>query len=212
MRRGVATEIFRPEKHDEAVQSHAWRLMVRLALERPENHAERGSGSLRHCGDRWGHQRRGLARDAAGRGLSVFLAEQHDLAPHTSSASTKLIHGGLRYLEALDFRLVREALLERERLLESAAHIVKPLRFILPHEPSVRPASLIRLGLLLYDTLAPRRHLPSSRTVNLKKDAIGNELKGSFEMAFAYSDCWVDDSRLTALSRSRRQRNAERTF
>ncbi len=142
----------------------------------------------------------GLARDAAGRGLSVFLAERDDLASHTSSASTKLIHGGLRYLEALDFRLVREALIERERLLVSAPHIVRPLRFILPHEPGVRPAWLIRLGLLLYDTLAPRRHLPSSRAVDLQKDAIGNELKGSFKIAFAYSDCRVDDSRLTALA------------
>ena len=98
----------------------------------------------------------GIARDAAGRGLSVLLAEQHDLASHTSSASTKLIHGGLRYLENYDFRLVREALAERERLLESAPHIIKPLSFVLPHNPEIRPAWLIRLGLTVYDRLAPR--------------------------------------------------------
>jgi glycerol-3-phosphate dehydrogenase len=142
----------------------------------------------------------GIARDAAGRGLSVFLAEQHDLASHTSSASTKLIHGGLRYLETFEFRLVREALIERERLLDSAPHIIRPLRFILPHDPSVRPAWLIRLGLLLYDRLAPRRHLPGSMVLDLQASGIGSKLKSSFKKAFAYSDCWVDDSRLTALA------------
>ncbi len=142
----------------------------------------------------------GIARDAAGRGLSVLLAEQHDLASHTSSASTKLIHGGLRYLENYHFRLVREALLERERLMESAPHIIRPLRFVLPHNPHIRPQWLVRLGLAFYDLLASRRHLPGSTAINLKSDAIGRDLSGAFEKAFAYSDCWVDDSRLVALT------------
>lgn len=142
----------------------------------------------------------GIARDAAGRGLKVVLAEQHDLASHTSSASTKLIHGGLRYLENYDFRLVREALAERERLLKSAPHIIWPLRFVLPHDPAIRPAWLIRLGLMFYDRLAPRRHLPESKTVDLKEDPLGIALNGRFAKAFVYSDCWVDDSRLVALA------------
>ncbi len=142
----------------------------------------------------------GIARDAAGRGLSVLLAEQHDLASHTSSASTKLIHGGLRYLENYDFRLVREALAERERLLESAPHIIKPLNFVLPHNPAIRPAWLIRLGLTVYDWLAPRGSLPASKFVSLKSDAIGGALKSGCAKAFVYSDCWVDDSRLVVLT------------
>src|SRR5208283_3997609 len=109
----------------------------------------------------------GIARDAAGRGLSVVLCEQHDLAAHTSSASTKLIHGGLRYLEHFEFRLVRKALEEREVLLDAAPHIIWPLRFVLPHEPHLRPAWMIRAGLFLYDHLARRRRLPPSETVNL---------------------------------------------
>jgi glycerol-3-phosphate dehydrogenase len=141
----------------------------------------------------------GIARDAAGRGLSVVLAEQDDLASHTSSASTKLIHGGLRYLENYDFRLVREALLERERLMQSAPHIIRPLRFVLPHDPSIRPAWLVRLGLILYDRLAPRRHLQASEAIDLRKDAIGRDLNGGFSRGFVYSDCWADDSRLVAL-------------
>jgi glycerol-3-phosphate dehydrogenase len=112
----------------------------------------------------------GIARDAAGRGLSVVLAEQHDLASHTSSASTKLIHGGLRYLENYDFRLVREALAERERLLESAPHIIKPLSFVMPHDPAIRPAWLLRLGLMFYDHLAPSGGLPASKGFSLKQD------------------------------------------
>ncbi len=142
----------------------------------------------------------GVARDAAGRGLSVVLAEQHDLASHTSSASTKLIHGGLRYLEHYDFRLVRSSLVERERLLESAPHIIKPLRFVLPHNPAIRPAWLIRLGLMFYDRLAPRHGLPRSKAISLKQDAIGRDLKSGYAKAFAYSDCWVDDSRLVVLA------------
>ena len=102
----------------------------------------------------------GIARDAAGRGLSVLLAEQHDLAAHTSSASTKLIHGGLRYLEYYEFRLVREALRERERLLNIAPHIIWPLEFVLPHAPGQRPAAMVRTGLFLYDHLARRKRLP----------------------------------------------------
>ncbi len=142
----------------------------------------------------------GIARDAAGRGLSVLLAEQHDLASHTSSASTKLIHGGLRYLENCDFRLVREALAERERLLISAPHIIWPLRFVLPHDPEIRPAWLIRLGLMFYDRLAPRRRLPGSEAIALTESSIGRDLKSAAAKAFVYSDCWVDDSRLVALT------------
>jgi glycerol-3-phosphate dehydrogenase len=142
----------------------------------------------------------GVARDAAGRGLSVFLAEQHDLASHTSSASTKLIHGGLRYLENYDFRLVREALAERKRLLESAPHIIKPLSFVLPHDPAIRPAWLIRLGLMFYDRLAPRGGLPASKAISLKQDPVARDLKRGCAKAFVYSDCWVDDSRLVVLT------------
>ncbi|HEX2136175.1 MAG TPA: glycerol-3-phosphate dehydrogenase [Microvirga sp.] len=142
----------------------------------------------------------GIARDAAGRGLSVLLCEQGDLAGATSSASTKLIHGGLRYLEHYEFRLVREALFERERLLESAPHIIWPLRFILPHAKGVRPAWLVRLGLFLYDHLAPRRRLPGTATLKLTTHPAGQALKPGFDTAFAYSDCWVEDSRLVVLS------------
>jgi D-erythritol 1-phosphate dehydrogenase len=142
----------------------------------------------------------GIARDAAGRSLSVVLAEQHDLASHTSSASTKLIHGGLRYLENYDFRLVREALAERERLLESAPHIIKPLSFVMPHDPSIRPTWLIRLGLMFYDRLAPRGGLPASKVISLRQDRIGRDLKRGYAKAFVYSDCWVDDSRLVILA------------
>ena len=142
----------------------------------------------------------GIARDAVGRGLSVVLCEQGDLAGHTSSASTKLIHGGLRYLEHYEFRLVREALLERERLLEAAPHIIWPLRFVLPHARGLRPAWFVRLGLFLYDHLAPRKRLPGTKTVRLATDAAGAPLKPGFDVAFAYSDCWVEDSRLVALT------------
>lgn len=142
----------------------------------------------------------GIARDAAGRGLSVFLCEQGDLAEGTSSSSTKLIHGGLRYLEYYEFRLVREALTEREVLLNAAPHIIWPLRFILPHHKGLRPAWLIRLGLFLYDHLGGRKLLPPTSTVNLVKDEAGSVLKGNFTTGFEYSDCWVIDSRLVVLN------------
>ena len=142
----------------------------------------------------------GIARDAAGRGLSVFLCEQEDLAHGTSSASTKLIHGGLRYLEYYEFRLVREALREREVLLRAAPHIIRPLRFILPHHEGLRPAWLIRLGLFLYDHIGGRKLLPGTTSVNLKKDIAGQGLKKNFVKGFEYSDCWVMDSRLVVLN------------
>ena len=142
----------------------------------------------------------GIARDAAGRGLSVFLAEQHDLASGTSSASTKLIHGGLRYLEHYEFRLVREALIEREVLLKSAPHIIWPLRFILPHHDGLRSRFMIRLGLFLYDHLGGRKILPATRSVDLRIDETGKPLKDEFVRGYEYSDCWVEDSRLVVLN------------
>ncbi|MGA9867833.1 MAG: FAD-dependent oxidoreductase, partial [Acetobacteraceae bacterium] len=141
----------------------------------------------------------GIARDAAGRGLSVLLVEQHDLASHTSSASTKLIHGGLRYLEHGAFRLVREALAEREVLLRAAPHIIHPLRFVLPHHAGLRPAWMLRAGLFLYDHLGGRTLLPGTRTLDLRRDPAGAPLKPPFTRGFEYSDCWVDDARLVAL-------------
>jgi glycerol-3-phosphate dehydrogenase len=140
-----------------------------------------------------------IARDAAGRGLSVYLAEQNDLAQATSSASTKLIHGGLRYLEHYKFRLVREALIEREVLLQSAPHIIWPLRFVLPHHSGLRPRWLIRLGLFLYDHLGGRKILPATRSVDFTKDVTGQPLKDEFQAGYEYSDCWVEDSRLVTL-------------
>ncbi len=142
----------------------------------------------------------GIARDAVGRGLSVCIVEQNDLASATSSASTKLIHGGLRYLEHYEFRLVREALIERETLWEMAPHIIWPLRFVLPHNKSQRPGWLIRIGLFLYDNLGGRKKLPASNGLNLIKDAAGEPLKEGFTKGFEYSDCWVDDARLVALN------------
>lgn len=142
----------------------------------------------------------GVARDAAGRGLSVFLAEKNDLASGTSSASTKLIHGGLRYLEHYEFRLVRESLCEREVLWSMAPHIIHPLRFVLPHRKELRPAWLIRLGLFLYDHLGGRVLLPRSRSVDLTRDPAGTPLRPAFVKGFEYSDCWVDDARLVVLS------------
>ncbi|MBN3536847.1 MULTISPECIES: glycerol-3-phosphate dehydrogenase [Sphingomonas] len=142
----------------------------------------------------------GIARDAAGRGLSVALVEKDDLASHTSSASTKLIHGGLRYLEYYEFRLVREALIERERLWAMAPHIIWPLEFVLPQGQSPRPAWMVRLGLFLYDHLGGRKKLPATRTVSLDRDPVGNGLKPGSPRAFVYSDCWVEDSRLVALN------------
>ena len=142
----------------------------------------------------------GIARDAAGRGLSVILCEKDDLAQGTSSRSGKLIHGGLRYLEYYEFRLVREALIEREVLLNAAPHIVWPMRFVLPHSPEQRPAWLVRLGLFLYDHLGGRQKLPGCRNINLTRDPEGRPIKPQFTRAFEYSDCWVDDARLVSLN------------
>jgi glycerol-3-phosphate dehydrogenase len=142
----------------------------------------------------------GIARDAIGRGLSVMLVEEADLASATSSASTKLIHGGLRYLEQYEFRLVREALMERERLQAMAPHIIWPLRFVLPHDTGIRPAWMVRIGLFLYDHLAPRKKLPGSETIRLDRHPFGAPLKGDFTTGFVYSDCWVQDSRLVVLN------------
>lgn len=142
----------------------------------------------------------GIARDAAGQGLSVLLCERNDLAGATSSASTKLVHGGLRYLEYYEFRLVREALIEREVLLRAAPHIIWPMRFVLPHNRSMRPAWLVRLGLFLYDHLGGRDLLPRSKGLNLRKHPHGRPLKEAFLRGFEYSDCWVEDSRLVALN------------
>lgn len=173
----------------------------------------------------------GIARDATGRGLSVTLAEQGDLAQGTSSASTKLFHGGLRYLEYFEFRLVREALEERETLLVAMPHISWPMRFVLPLSPEMRfdndtptarllgwvmpwakgrrPDWLIRLGLFLYDTMGGRKILPATRTLDLTRDAAGRPLQSKFRKAFEYSDCWVEDSRLVALNaRDAAQRGA----
>lgn len=159
-----------------------------------EEPAERRSFDLLVIGG--GINGAGIARDAAGRGLRVCLVEQSDLAAFTSSASTKLIHGGLRYLEYREFRLVRESLAERERLLRIAPHLVQPLRFILPHVPTLRPRWEIRAGLFLYDHLSGHRHLPGSRSVDLRREAVGAALKPVYRRGFAYSDCRVDDSRL----------------
>lgn len=142
----------------------------------------------------------GIARDAVGRGYSVALAEMNDLASGTSSWSTKLIHGGLRYLEHYEFRLVREALIEREVLWASAPHIIWPLRFVLPHHKGLRPAWLLRLGLFLYDNLGGRKHLPPTRSVDLANDEVGAPLKPEFTRGFEYSDCAVDDARLVVLN------------
>ncbi|WP_334035155.1 glycerol-3-phosphate dehydrogenase [Burkholderia cepacia] len=142
----------------------------------------------------------GIARDAAGRGLSVLLCEQDDLASHTSSCSTKLIHGGLRYLEYNEFGLVRKALQERETLLRAAPHIMGPLRFVMPHMPNLRPAWLIRLGLFLYDHLAKRELLPGSRGIDMRRHAAGAPLIDSIKRGFVYSDGWVDDARLVVLN------------
>jgi glycerol-3-phosphate dehydrogenase len=142
----------------------------------------------------------GIARDAAGRGFSVCLCEAGDFAGGTSSASTKLVHGGLRYLEHYEFRLVREALKEREVLWQMAPHIIWPLRFVLPHHKGLRPPWLLRLGLFIYDHLGGRRLLPPTRTLDLTTDTAGRPLKPQFSKAFEYSDCWVEDSRLVVLN------------
>ena len=152
----------------------------------------------------------GIARDAAGRGYSVFLAEKDDLGSGTSSASTKLIHGGLRYLEYYEFRLVREALREREVLWRNAPHIIRPMRFVLPVQKGLRPAWLIRLGLFVYDHIGGRRLLPPTRSLDLRGDPAGKPLKPGLSRAFEYSDCWVDDARLVVLNaRDAADHNAE---
>ena len=142
----------------------------------------------------------GIARDAAGRGLSVLLCEQHDLAEHTSSASTKLIHGGLRYLEYYEFALVRKALQEREVLLRAAPHIIRPLSFVMPHNPGLRPAWMIRAGLFLYDHLGKRELLAASESGDLRTHAAGQALKPELTNGFIYSDAWVEDARLVVLN------------
>ena len=141
----------------------------------------------------------GIARDLAGRGARVLLCEQDDLASHTSGASTKLIHGGLRYLEYYDFGLVRKSLAEREVLLKANPHLMRPLRFVMPHDPSMRPVWMIRIGLFLYDHLARREVLPGSRTVDLHRHVAGGPLRREFTKGFVYSDGWVDDARLVTL-------------
>jgi len=152
----------------------------------------------------------GIARDAAGRGLNVLLCEQDDLASHTSSWSTKLIHGGLRYLEYYEFRLVREALLEREVLLRAAPHLVKPMTFVLPHSPEQRPRWMVRIGLLLYDHLGGRKMLEPSRGVDLRGGVYGDPIKAEFPYGFSYADAWVDDSRLVvANAQAAAERGAE---
>jgi glycerol-3-phosphate dehydrogenase len=153
----------------------------------------------------------GIARDAAGRGNSVFLCEMNDLASGTSSFSTKLVHGGLRYLEYYEFRLVREALIEREILWQIAPHIIRPLRFVLPHHAGLRPAWLLRLGLFLYDHIGGRKLLPPTRSVDLTRDEVGKPLiPNRYTRGFEYSDCFVDDARLVVLTaRDAADRGAE---
>ncbi len=169
--------------------------------------AEQGEGGVKAAGQRdcdllvigGGVNGAGIARDAAGRGLRVLLCEKDDLAAHTSSASSKLVHGGLRYLEQYEFALVHKALGERQRILQSAPHIARPLRFVMPHAAGQRPAWLIRAGLLLYDALAPRGPLPASRAVDLRRHHAGAALKADYVRGFEYADGWVDDARLVAL-------------
>ena len=153
----------------------------------------------------------GIARDAAGRGHTVLLCEAQDLAQGTSSRSTKLIHGGLRYLEHYEFRLVRESLSEREVLWRIAPHIIRPMRFILPHKDGLRPTWMLRAGLFLYDHLGGREMLPGTRVIDLYKDDAGLPLRdGTFSKGFEYSDCWVDDARLVVLNaRDAADRGAE---
>ncbi|MEM9667889.1 MAG: glycerol-3-phosphate dehydrogenase [Pseudomonadota bacterium] len=142
----------------------------------------------------------GIARDAAGRGLKVLLCEKDDLASHTSSASTKLIHGGLRYLENYDFGLVRKALIEREVLLQMAPHIIWPMRFVLPQDRNIRSPWLVRLGLFLYDNLGGRKILPGTKVLHRSKSRHLSPLSTKYKKAFEYSDCWVEDSRLVVLN------------
>lgn len=142
----------------------------------------------------------GIARDAVGRGFKVGLCEKNDLACGTSSGSTKLIHGGLRYLEHYEFRLVRESLMERETLWRNAPHIIWPLRFVLPHHKGLRPAWLLRLGLFIYDHIGGRKRLPATEQLDLRSTLAGEPLQDEFTKGFEYSDCWVQDARLTILN------------
>src|SRR6516162_5241728 len=142
----------------------------------------------------------GIARDAAGRGLRVLLLEQGDLASGTSSASTKLIHGGLRYLEHGWLRLVREALIEREVMLRMAPHLIRPMRFVLPVEPGMRPRWMLRLGLFIYDHLGGRKILPATRSIALDHGTLAAPLRRTCADGFEYSDCWADDARLVVLN------------
>ncbi|MDO6966897.1 glycerol-3-phosphate dehydrogenase [Rhizobium alvei] len=142
----------------------------------------------------------GIARDAAGRGLKVYLCEKGDLGGATSSASTKLLHGGLRYLEHYEFRLVREALQERERLWSIAPHFVRPMRFVLPYAPGMRPKWLLRLGLFIYDHIGGRKLLPGTSTVDFRRSPIGEGLGSGFATGYEYSDCWVEDNRLVIMN------------
>ena len=142
----------------------------------------------------------GIARDAAGRGLTVLMVEKDDLAQGTSSRSGKLVHGGLRYLEYYEFRLVREALIEREILMNAAPHIIWPMRFVLPHSPEQRPAWMVRIGLFLYDHLGGRKKLPPTRALDLTRAPEGKPIRKMYRKAFEYSDCWVDDARLVVLN------------
>lgn len=152
----------------------------------------------------------GIARDAAGRGMRVLLVEKDDLAAHTSSASTKLVHGGLRYLEHYEFRLVAESLREREVLLRNAPHIIWPLRFVMPHEPTMRPKWMLRLGLALYDRIGGKMSLPRSKGVDLRVAPHRNVLQDRLTSGFEYSDCWVEDARLVVLTaKDAQERGAE---
>jgi glycerol-3-phosphate dehydrogenase len=151
-----------------------------------------------------------IARDAAGRGFRVGLAEMNDLASGTSSAATKLIHGGLRYLEHYEFRLVHEALAEREVLWATAPHIIWPLRFVLPHQKGMRPAAVLRAGLAMYDYMGGRKLLPPTKTLDLTRDEAGKALKPGHKLGFEYSDCWVNDARFVVLNaRDAAERGAE---
>ncbi len=162
--------------------------------------AARDLGEVDLCVVGGGVNGAGIARDAAGRGLSVILCEKGDLGEGTSSRSGKLVHGGLRYLEHFEFRLVHEALVEREVLLAAAPHIIRPMRFVMPQGAGERPRWLVRLGLLLYDTLGRRQRLPGTRTLDLSRVPEGVALRPDFRVAYEFSDCWVDDARLVVLA------------
>src|SRR5690349_16627990 len=183
---------------------------LKTSRERAANRGGRIVEGFRPSHHRCRHQRLRHCPRRRGRGLSVFLCEQSDLASGTSSASTKLIHGGLRYLEYYEFRLVREALSEREVLLESAPHIIWPLRFFLPHEKTMPPARKIQVGLFLYDHLGGRKLLAGSMRVPVSERPYSNGLKPGLDIGFEYSECWVNDARLVALNAvDARERGAE---